>query len=69
MSIFEKGTSRVEIFIHHHSFGVRPPFFAGLPFCSYLLFYFIRDLEHYGVDKSSQTFRKRWGEIWRTSFS
>ena len=26
LSIFEKGTSRVEIFIHHHLFGIRPAF-------------------------------------------
>jgi hypothetical protein len=69
MSIFEKRPPRVEIFIHHHSFGVRPPFLAGLPFLLLFTFYFIRDLEHYGVDKSSHTFRKRWGETWRTPFS
>ncbi len=41
MSIFQKGTSRVEIFIHHHSFGVRHPFFAGYLYALiYFLFYY-----------------------------
>jgi hypothetical protein len=31
LSIFQKGPLRVEISIHHHSFGVRLPFFAMLP--------------------------------------
>ncbi len=30
LSIFEKGTPRVENFIHHHFFGVRPPNLAGV---------------------------------------
>ena len=35
MSIFQKGPPRVEIFIHHHSFGVRPPNLAEVTFMIY----------------------------------
>jgi len=42
MSNFEKGPPRVEISIHHHSFGVRPPYFVRLPLC----FKNIKNLEY-----------------------
>ena len=35
MSNFEKGPPRVEIFIHHHSFGVRPPNLVDVTFMIY----------------------------------
>jgi hypothetical protein len=62
MSIFQKGTSRVEIFIHHHSFGVRHPFFGGVTFMLLFTFYFIIDLEHYGLDTCSQDFLQKMGQ-------
>jgi hypothetical protein len=61
MSIFQKRPPRVEIFIHHHSFGVRPPFFAGLPFCSCLLFNLLYILEHYGLDTKIADFSQKMG--------
>ena len=61
MSIFQKRPPRVEIFIHHHSFSVRPPFFAGLPFCSCLLFNLLYILEHYGLDTKIADFSQKMG--------
>jgi hypothetical protein len=61
MSIFQKRPPRVEIFIHHHSFSIRPPFLAGLPFCSCLLFNLLYILEHYGLDTKIADFSQKMG--------
>jgi hypothetical protein len=55
MSIFGKGPPRVEIFIHHHLFGVRPPNLSrGVcarmrPLCCCIFLKYILKREHNGV--------------------
>jgi hypothetical protein len=52
MSIFQKWPPRVEIFIHHHLFGVRAALFAGvsLPVWCHIEYLFIIVTNHYAAD-------------------
>jgi len=53
MSIFGKWPPRVEIFIHHHLFGIRPANLAVeglLPLCSYFIYTMMSRATHYGKE-------------------
>jgi hypothetical protein len=62
MSNFEKGPPRVEISIHHHSFGVRPPDFARLPLCFKNIKILEYKQEHYLVERIIAGFLLKMGQ-------
>jgi hypothetical protein len=69
MSNFEKGPPRVEIFIHHHFFSVRPPFLRMLPLCFRFIKIILYKQEHYlGEHKVRILFAKDGGENGKVVF-
>ena len=62
MSNFEKRPPRVEIFIHHHSFGVHPPHFARLPLCFKNIKKLEYKQEHYLAERIIAGFLLKMGQ-------
>ena len=61
MSIFEKRPRELKFLYIITYFGIRLPNLAILPLCFVLLFYFIRDLEHYAVNIKIADISQIWG--------
>jgi hypothetical protein len=62
MSNFEKRPPRVEISIHHHSFGVRPPNLARLPLCFKNIKILEYKREHYLAERIIAGFLLKMGK-------